>query len=277
MHRLRRFRRTVITVPATSLKGPTHSIAKVDALEGLAHVFGGVTRFLEEPAPADSWPAIRARFTTELSQWFHTLPLPEGYHAEAAQVKHMVNLAIRNLNMAGVDKTLGDTSWLRSVLASGQNRIRQAVLEYPDEVVSCVLPEASPFAFYCWLRSQCATAKARLVLVDAYVSPDVFYNYLRVVPPAVDVTLVTNNPKADVLAVSRVFANERTNAYSLMSSAALHDRGLIVDNRAFHLGASVKDAGRHKPVTINSQSVANVEALLAGCVEVFGRNRPAHP
>lgn len=87
----------------------------------------------------------------------------------------------------------------------------------------------------------------------------------------------------DFLDVSKLFANERgSSGYCLMYHSDLHDRYLKCDETVYHLGGSMKDAGRKSNYTISEISITpdaetEVLKLINESSEQFGLNSSNHP
>ena len=84
--------------------------------------------------------------------------------------------------------------------------------------------------------------------------------------------------------VSKVFSSERGfSTYRLVVATGVHDRHLLIDNkRLYHLGGSLKDAGKRQPYTISVADVTAqieqaIEGYIAGGTEYFGPSQTTHP
>ena len=133
----------------------------------------------------------------------------------------------------------------------------------PCEEHATVFPPATPFAASRRIRAICSEAQQRIELFDPYVSAEVFYRYLPAISPTVPLTVVTkavspNDPNKknhrrwdEVKAVAPTVQVEYPQ-FRLLVVSALHDRCLRVDDVAYHLGGSVKDAGKNDHYTIST-------------------------
>jgi hypothetical protein len=87
-----------------------------------------------------------------------------------------------------------------------------------------------------------ATAKARIMLIDGYLGPDTL-NLLPTTGIALDI--LTKPPLSSaVRTLCQAFKTQHS-GLALKTSAAFHDRFVVIDNAAvYHFGASIKDLGK---------------------------------
>jgi hypothetical protein len=133
-----------------------------------------------------------------------------------------------------------------------------AIREIPADDDDLIIPAGSPFSAFLHIRALCASAVSRLDLFDPYLDSDSFHRYLAEASGSAVVTVVTDvhtmeptsgntrglQRRDRIIAVSTVLAEQRPDHYRLLVVRALHDRHLRIDDRIYHLGGSVKDAGR---------------------------------
>lgn len=126
-----------------------------------------------------------------------------------------------------------------------------------------MIPPASPFSASRRIRAILRDAQQRIELFDPWLSAEVFYRYLPVISPGIVLTVVTEEVKANdsnkksrerwegVKAVAPMVEVEYPH-FRLLVVDSFHDRWLRVDDTAYHLGGSVKDAGTNDPYTIST-------------------------
>ena len=138
-------------------------------------------------------------------------------------------------------------------------------------------------------------ATTQLVWLDAYMNSSIFHRLFSDVLPTVSVTLVTENPNEaptsknmrrfnELLDISRLFAQERPDTYSLVvhNPKVLHDRWAVFDSkRIFSLGGSAKDACDKSYFTVSTVEATPVNlSCIANHVssgtEYFGRTQTTH-
>lgn len=158
------------------------------------------------------------------------------------------------------------------------------IREIPADDPSSILPPASPFRAYKIIRALCAGARARLELFDPWADGDTLIRYLSEVSPTVTVRLLTTSKALRggqgvqgmrLSSISALLQVERGDLYALLINETLHDRHLRVDDEVFHLGGSVKDAGRRSPYTITKMEVdasmaAELDKLVADALSPGG-------
>jgi len=136
-----------------------------------------------------------------------------------------------------------------------------AKLRLPDLNVN--IRARNPFEAYCFFRSVINEFAKRVLLADPYVDASIFHLYLYALPKDADITVVTS-PSKWVERVREEFARvemlyrQEYPKYRFAGVDDLHDRHLIVDNTAYHLGGSLKDAAKKadfRVVELPSQSV----------------------
>ena len=180
-----------------------------------------------------------------------------------------------------------DTEKLRDQLLKLRKPVIRNILAIPCELDSEVLEAGSPFTAFVKIRSICETASQQLVFVDPYMGQGTVRRYFHGIPEQVTVSVITKQLSGDefrdFLDVSKLFADERgPSRYCLMYHPDLHDRYLKCDETVYHLGGSLKDAGRKSGYTVSKIRVAShgqteVLKLLGESTEQFGPNKPQHP
>lgn len=141
-------------------------------------------------------------------------------------------------------------------LANQLGKLRERINRVPVELPSDILG-ATPFQSYLLIRTLVSSALTRVEIFDPFLGQEVFDRYLPPIAPGVLVTLVTDTRilrdtkrRDRILAVSSLYAMERGTAYRILTANQFHDRHLRVDDQVFHLGGSLKDAGKNAPFTI---------------------------
>ena len=180
-----------------------------------------------------------------------------------------------------------DTEKLSNELLDLRNTLVRSILAIPCELDSEVLEAGSPFSAFVKIRSICETASQHLVFVDPYMGQGTVRRYFHCISEQVALTVITKRRSGDefrdFLDVSKLFADERGQSrYCLMYHPDLHDRYLKCDETVYHLGGSLKDAGKKSGYTVSkirmaSDGVAEVLELLGESTEQFGPNESNHP
>ncbi len=180
-----------------------------------------------------------------------------------------------------------DTEKLCKELLDLRNAVVRSILAIPCEIDSEVLEAGSPFSAFVKIRSICETASQQLVFVDPYMGQGTVRRYFHGISEQVTLTVITKQRSGDefrdFLDVSKLFADERGQSrYCLMYHPDLHDRYLKCDETVYHLGGSLKDAGRKSDYTVSKIRIASdgeteVLELLGESTEQFGPNKSNHP
>jgi hypothetical protein len=173
------------------------------------------------------------------------------------------------------------------------NRVVAEMLDVPVETEGTIHSPSTPFSVFCLVSDLCSTVKKEIVWIDRYFDDQIFYRYLKNVPPSAAITLVTypktmckgakDNSRYDsFMSVSKLFAVERgPSGYRLLVDEHFHDRWLRFDDSLFQLGGSIKDLGNGSPFTISKldlspQNIGEVDQSLARGIELFGPKSPNH-
>jgi hypothetical protein len=100
-----------------------------------------------------------------------------------------------------------------------------------------------------FLRNIFAESKNQVLIADSWVDETIFDNVLDRIPKSNVIKLIYANPRGKFDARVKRFSQE----YSKFSSKKykhLHDRFIIVDDAAYVLGPSIKDAASNSPAVI---------------------------
>jgi hypothetical protein len=100
-----------------------------------------------------------------------------------------------------------------------------------------------------FLRKTLAEAKGQVLVADSWVDETVFDNVLDVIPRTVSVKVIYAQARGAFLPRAKRFATEYPKFVSRRYKA-LHDRFIIVDEKAYVLGPSIKDAASNSPALI---------------------------
>lgn len=109
-----------------------------------------------------------------------------------------------------------------------------------------VFPNGRQYDAYEAIKDRITTATKELIIVDSWVDSDLF-TLLENVQSGVQIQVLTTNMAGDFKLAGGKFKKQHEQAkkgtLAVRSSSKFHDRFLIVDDKTFHLGASIKDAG----------------------------------
>jgi len=125
--------------------------------------------------------------------------------------------------------------------------IAELHLYLPQDIKGAYGP-GEEYDFYRDLSSIVAEARREALIVDAYLDEEIFNLYVAKITIGVNVRILSNGLRSNVEAVARKYAVNTP--LSLRVSSLIHDRCLFVDDRAWVIGQSIKDAAKRKPTYI---------------------------
>lgn len=111
-----------------------------------------------------------------------------------------------------------------------------------------VISEGRPYDAFQIIEKILLSAKKRIYIIDPYVDQSLFSLYFADVHPDVEIRILTKNMFDKFKAVARKFKDQRQN-FEVRLSDDIHDRHILIDDRAWMFGQSLKDAG-NKPLSI---------------------------
>jgi len=95
------------------------------------------------------------------------------------------------------------------------------------------------------LRSVLRRAKRQVFVVEPHPNEEIFTIYIDSVPTSVSIKILINQPHGKFVEVAKKFALKYS--VEIKQSNKIHDRHIFVDNRAWIIGSSIKDAAIKKP------------------------------
>lgn len=135
------------------------------------------------------------------------------------------------------------------------------VSQLPQEAV---YPSGKLYDAYKDIKDILTAATKKLIIVDPYVDSTLF-TMLESVQPKVQIQILTRKMGSDFQLVGQKFKGQREKAQQgkleIRKSGKLHDRFIVADEKAFQIGASIKDAGTHF-CAINEFQGSNIKTIL---------------
>jgi len=92
------------------------------------------------------------------------------------------------------------------------------------------------------IRDLVKTAKVHITIVDSYVD-DTLWSLLGNVDGSAEIRILSSHMKGDFTIEGKKFAAQHGNTVQIRQTSNYHDRFIVADDRCWHLGASIKDAG----------------------------------
>ncbi len=124
-----------------------------------------------------------------------------------------------------------------------------------------IFSRGNTHSFDKFLREAFKKAKIKVNIADTYVAGNIFDNLLDQTPKTVPIKFLYGNDVGGFVSKSKNFAKEYN--FQLKESKQFHDRFVIVDDRGYIVGSSLKDAADKKPTTLVVLSTADSKKLLA--------------
>jgi hypothetical protein len=140
-----------------------------------------------------------------------------------------------------------------------------------DEIVEnslCIFEKKSTHSFDKFLRSVLAKGASKICIADSYVDETIFDTVLDSIPKTISVQLVYEHIPSEKQTAfdtrQKRFATEYPK-FAIKKFKDLHDRFLIIDDRAYVLGPSIKDAASNSPalvVALLNKDTASLEKFF---------------
>jgi hypothetical protein len=141
-----------------------------------------------------------------------------------------------------------------------RGRVYRIVRSIPVFVGGFVLMPGQYKAFN-MLRQLIRSAKKRFYLVDPWVDETIFDDYLEGVQTGTEIKVLSRDLKGAFAARARRFKKERA-AFEVRRSDVIHDRYMVVDDRSWILGPSLKQAGDKVWVIVEFVDTASMERVI---------------
>ncbi len=255
---------------------------QTDLIVGVGHLLHPLRGIaVEGKTPTEIANACR-EFNADLKDYRQAADaFAEEYDVERVAITRALNVLA---NQLGHHRDKPDA--LTRELDTAQTAVTDALLRVPMEVPSLVLGALSPFRALRTLKALFSAARTSVTCADPYMDRTIFHRYLADVDPSATVLLVTtdkggggSNRLQELVDVARLYATERApTSVTLVKAASAHDRHLICDDEAHHLGGSLKDAAAKDHYSITSQDLPDAEtainALVAAGTALLGKVSP---
>lgn len=115
--------------------------------------------------------------------------------------------------------------------------------QIPQEAV---FPSGKPYDAFKTIMDIFRGATKKLIVVDPYVDQTLF-DMFEHIAPKIHIQILTQNMGGEFKLAGQKFKEQREEAQQgkleIRKSGKLHDRFIVADQKIFHIGASLKDAG----------------------------------
>jgi hypothetical protein len=165
---------------------------------------------------------------------------------------------------------LSDIGW--TILEDGQLATKDAL------VSEQFFPPNSEYDAYIAIRHVLFSAQASITIVDAYVASELLQIFAALPMRTVDIKVLTvaAKLKPDFRTELNTFTRQNADIrIEIRHTHDFHDRFIIVDDTAyFHVGASIKDAGRRAFMISRIEDPPNITALKDSIVQAWVASAP---
>jgi len=121
-------------------------------------------------------------------------------------------------------------------------------LDLPEPEIQSVFEPGQEYELYRAVKTILGFASHEILIIDPYISAELFDVYAEAIPRTVAFRLLSANLPAAVLSLAQKYATGGN--LQVRSSNSIHDRVLFADNRVWVCGQSLKDAAKKKPTYI---------------------------
>jgi hypothetical protein len=125
-----------------------------------------------------------------------------------------------------------------------------------------------------YLRGILASGKSEVLIADSWVDQTTFDNALDVVPKSIPFKLIYAEARGTFDQRASRFSTEFTN-FQYRRYKPLHDRFIVVDDRGFMLGPSIKDAASESPALVVEMESKEKRLLRAFFEELWQKAKAA--
>jgi hypothetical protein len=129
--------------------------------------------------------------------------------------------------------------------------LSELALDMPENEIQGQYDIGDEYRFYRDIKAILSLATSEVVIVDPYLSTEIFDIYLDGIGRTLLLRMLTNNLPANVTAVAKKYVIG--GKLQLRTSTDIHDRLLLIDQRVWFIGQSIKDAAKKKPTYIVEQ------------------------
>ncbi len=130
--------------------------------------------------------------------------------------------------------------------------------------------EGKPYDAFKIIEGILTSAKRRIHIIDPYVDHSLFTLYLDCVDKNVEIKILTKKMYEKFEEVARKFKAQR-GSFEVRLSGNIHDRQILVDDRAWLFGQSLKNAGEKPLNIIEYTDPSLVDKIFA---EIWSKAKP---
>jgi hypothetical protein len=121
-------------------------------------------------------------------------------------------------------------------------------LTSPESEIQSAYAPGDEYEFYKDMKNILSSAKSSILVIDPYLSKEIFEVYVDGINRSVKINILTDSPPPDAMLIAAKYSAGGNLA--MRASKAIHDRVIFADNRVWMVGQSLKDAAKKKPTYI---------------------------
>jgi len=199
---------------------------------------------------------IRA-FRQDVTKAYQALNLDERRRFAQIVAKSILERPNANELFSHISEHLHNIDWTIS---------ETGVLKTNDALISeLFFPPNSEYDAYVTIREILSSAKRTITLVDAYMGSIFLATIKGISVPALDVRILTEEKhlKPDFLHELKLFKKQYQHCQiGVRATSSFHDRFIVIDEDSlYHVGASIKDAGKRAFMISRIEDQPNIDSL----------------
>jgi hypothetical protein len=136
------------------------------------------------------------------------------------------------------------------------------------------LPAGSPYDAYATIREIVAGAGTWLGIVDPYID-HTMADLLIAAPKRTEIQVLTRTIKGDGVLALKKLATQRGKLGVRIDPSDFHDRFILTDSSAYHLGSSIKDAGLKSAMLSRVDAAGEAQRVRAQFSSVWSKSASA--
>lgn len=151
---------------------------------------------------------------------------------------------------------------LNAMQTSIKAALAQLELQMPEKEIKGHYDVGEEYEFYRDVKEVLALAKTEVFIIDPYLNDDIFNVYADGIDRSIKIRILTNKIPSSTTAIAAKYASGKN--LMLRTSSEIHDRLILIDDRAWLIGQSIKDAAKSKPTYIVEQSAEHIKPTYEG-------------
>jgi hypothetical protein len=134
--------------------------------------------------------------------------------------------------------------------------VAQLELDIPEREIKGHYDVGEEYEFYRDVKEILTLAKTEVFIIDPYLSDEIFNLYANRISRSITLRILSDRVPASTAAIAAKYASGGN--LSLRTTSLIHDRLILIDDRAWAIGQSIKDAAKKKPTYIVEHSAQHI-------------------